>query len=290
LERTLVRRSTLTSVGVACVIATLAGQTTESPAFEIASIKPANQPPRGSPGPAPPDRFIRRYTTLSLLLAYAHEVSALQIEGAPEWAFDTFFDVEAKADFRPTPEEMRMMVRRLLSERFSLKTHLETKERPRYRLVKARSDGRLGDRLRQSAVDCPAVIAARGPGYKPSPVTFDAKGFPRPPQPGEPPSCAIMTRGTSCSVTLLLEGTPIPQFARLLQGQAGRVVIDNTALTGTYDIEFETVRPNVSVQSDQCDAPSLFAALEEQLGLKLESDEGPVEMLVIDAVSKPTPD
>lgn len=263
----------------------------DAPSFEAASIKPTDQLPRSSPGPSPPDRFIRRYITLSLLIASAYEVSAFQIEGAPDWVFDKFFDVEAKADFRPTPDQMRLMVRRLLSERFSLKAHMERTERERYALVKARADGRLGEKLRPSDVDCAAVMAARGPDYRPPPPDVDANGFPRPRRPGEPPRCATMTRGTPCSMTTYVEGTPISRFAQLLQARAGRIVVDKTGVPGTFDIELEAVRPNLSVQpTTQCEGPSLFVALQEQLGLKLEPERGPVDVFVIDTVKLPTPD
>jgi uncharacterized protein (TIGR03435 family) len=236
---------------------------------------------------------MRRYVPLTFLITYAYQVNALQLEGLPDWAGNSFFDVEAKADFRPTPAQMRQMVRRLLAERFSLVVHRETKERPRYNLVKARSDGRLGNKLRPSDVDCPALMAAQGPGYKPPPLDFDSNGRPKPRQPGEAPRCALVTRGTPCGMTMYMEGTPISRLTQFLQGQAGRMVVDQTGLNGTYDIEFEALRLNapLSIRPEtQCEGPSLFDALEEQLGLKLEPAQGLIEMLVIDRVDRLTPD
>jgi uncharacterized protein (TIGR03435 family) len=265
----------------------------DGPAFEVASIKLSDQPPRGPTGPVPPDRFIRRYVPLSFLITYAYQVTAIQLEGIPDWAQNAFFDIEAKADFIPTAAQLRQMVQRLLAERFNLVVHRETKERPRYNLVRARGDARLGAKLRPSDVDCPALMAARGPGYKQPPLDLDQNGFPRPRRPGEPPRCALVTRATPCSMTTYMEGTPIARFVQFLQNQAGRMVVDQTGLTGTYDIEFEALRLNapVSVRPEtQCDGPSLFAALEEQLGLKLEAARGPIELLVVDRVSQLIPD
>lgn len=125
----------------------------DGPSFETATIKESAGPAMGT---FAPDRFSRPNITLSLLLVYAYQVSAFQIVGGPDWVRDRRFDVQAKAESRPTADEMRVMVRRLLAERFALKTHVETRELPRYALVLARDDRRLGPRLLASKFDCPA--------------------------------------------------------------------------------------------------------------------------------------
>ena len=204
------------------------------PAFEASSIKESTEP---TPFRPPPDRFIRRYITLTQLVLYAYDLSAFQIEGGPEWVRERHYDVEAKADRARPADEMRLMVRRLLAQRFSLRTHIESREMSRYALVMARNDKRLGPRLKPSAFDCPAIIAARGSEYRPPPG---------PPQPGDPPRCGIAARLGGGSRTMLVEGQPMAAIAKLLQGQAGRVVVDRTGLTGTYDIELETEIPNIA--------------------------------------------
>lgn len=254
----------------------------DGPAFETASIKESSEPSRGA---FAPDRFSRTYITLSQLLIYAHQVSDFQIVEGPDWVRERRYDVQAKAEGRPTADEMRMMVRRLLAERFALKTHVETRELPRYALVMARSDRRLGPRLRPSTFDCPAIVAARGPDYRPPTG---------PPQPGAPPTCALRGRVGGGSQTMTMEGQPMPAIAKQLQPQAGRVVVDKTGLTGTYDVELETEPPVVpGLPANTFGVPreglSLFTALPEQLGLKLESERGPVDVLVIDSVELPTP-
>jgi uncharacterized protein (TIGR03435 family) len=93
---------------------------------------------------------------------------------------------------------------------------------------------------------------------------------------------------------MLMEGQPMSEIAKLLQPRAGRVVVDKTGLTGTYDIELETEIPSLpGVPEGTFGQPreglALFTALPEQLGLKLESERGPVEVLVIDSVELPTP-
>ena len=285
-------RPLLVGLAVLCFIVTHA-QAPADQAFEVASVKPTDQPLQGFT--SSPDRFLSRSTTLLRLILYAYEVDDFQVQGGPGWVRNALFAVEAKASGEPTAQQMRRMVRRLLAERFGLKMHVETKDLPRYSLVKARDDGRLGEKLRPSAVDCPAVIATRGPDYTPPPA--DPKTFGRLPQPGALPRCAVTARMTGDSVTVVHEGTPMSEFARFIQTRAGRVVVDKTGLTGTYDIEFETERGSPAgppVQSGPAATPreglSLFTAVQEQLGLKLEAERGPVQVLVIDHVEPPTPD
>jgi uncharacterized protein (TIGR03435 family) len=94
------------------------------------------------------------------------------------------------------------------------------------------------------------------------------------------------------TVTLITHGYALADFARTLQTRAGRIIVDKTGLTGAYDIDLETEMPSMPGQptTPPREGLSLFTALQEQLGLKLESERGPVEVLVIDHVEKPTPD
>ena len=220
------------------------------------------------------------------MLIYAYDVSDFQIVGGPDWVRERRYDVQAKAEGRPTANEMRLMLRRLLGDRFALKTHVETRDLPRYALVMARTDRRLGPKLRPSKYDCPAIVAARGPDYKPA-------NFP--PQPGDPPSCGMMVALGGGSQTTIMEGQPLAAIAKMLQPRAGRVVIDKTGLTGTYDVVLETepaaLPPGIPANTfgEPREGLSLSTALPEQLGLKLESERGPVDVLVIDSVELPTP-
>jgi uncharacterized protein (TIGR03435 family) len=275
----------LTTVGAAMPVVRLLGQPSQSAdqsvGFEVASIKPTSRLDFGLRRPPSPDRFLRQSITLSLLLGYAYDLSAFQVEGGDEWTRTSRFDVEAKAAERPTADQMRTMVKRLLAERFHLKVHTETRELPRYELLKARTDGRLGDKLQPSNLDCAAIASA--PDYKlPSGLTAR----------GEAPPCVVMLRvNNSGPPTITMRGTSISRLTRVVQDRAGRVVIDKTGLVGAYDIDFETELPSMPGQpTPPREALSLFTALEEQLGLKLESERGPVEVLVIDHVERPTPD
>jgi len=252
------------------------------PSFEVASIKDSERP---MAAPSGPGRFSRPYTTVAQLLIFAHQIAEFQIEGGPDWVRTRHFEVQARAEGTPSADQMRLMVQRLLAERFKLDVHTETRDMARYALVMARSDKRLGPRLRPSAFDCPALIKARGPDYKPETG---------PPQPGGPPRCGLSARVGGGSMTIMVEGQPMSSFAKTLQPLAGRIVIDKTGLTGTYDIELETEMLSVpGIPADAFGKPgeglSLSTVLPEQLGLKLEPERGPVEILVIDSVELPTP-
>jgi len=250
-------------------------------AFEVASIKPTSRFDYGLRRPPSPDRLVRQSITLSQLLGYAYDVSEFQIEGGDEWTRTSRFDVEAKAAERPTADQMRTLVKGLLAERFHLSVHTETRELPRYKLLTARADGRLGDKLRPSNLDCAAITSA--PDYKlPSGLLPG----------GEVAPCIVMLRVISGTPTITMRGTSISRLTRVLQGYAGRVVIDSTGLTGAYDIDLETELPSLPGQptSPPRESLSLFTVLAEQLGLKLESERGPVDVLVVDHVERPTPD
>jgi uncharacterized protein (TIGR03435 family) len=274
------RRTSGACIGVVLLALQPLAQDASIPAFEATSIKVADHDATERSGP---DRFLRRDVTLVQLLIYAYDVSDFQIAGGLDWVRSRRYDVEARADRSRTTADMRLMVRRLLAERFNLKTHVETRERPRYALLTTRSDKQLGPKLKPSAFDCPAIVAARGPDFKlPS----------GPPQPGDPPRCGIVARLGGGSRTLMAEGQPMSAIAKLLQSIAGRVIVDKTGLSGTFDVQLETEIQEVTDiprdAADPRDGLSLSTALREQLGLKLESERGPVDVVVIDHAEPPT--
>ena len=175
------------------------------------------------------------------------------------------------------------MVKALMADRFKLRFHLETRELPVYELVLARTDGRLGPKLKPSTVDCAAATRGAPP---PAP--------PAPPPPGARPTCGMRSStDRAAGATLTAGGAMLAQLAANLSNAVGRTVVDKTGLAGGYDMDLffipdATMRP-ADVQF-AADGPSLFTALQEQLGLKLESAKGPVEVLVIDSAQKPVED
>ena len=262
--------------------------------FEVASVKPNNS---GDPGirfgMQPGGRFTATNAPLRELLRFAFAVQNFQIVDAPGWIASERFDVIAKAEGDLPPAQpgtigpVQLMVQSLLAERFGLKTRRESREMSRYDLVLARSDGRLGPQLKPSTTDCQAIFAAARRGGGPPPA---------PPGPGEPIQC-----GFRIGPGRMQGGAfPLSQLATALSPMVQRVVIDRTGLAGNFDIDV-TFTPDQMPQGPpppgapprppvDPNGPSIFTALQEQLGLKLESVRGPVEVLVIESISRPTPD
>jgi bla regulator protein BlaR1 len=263
-------------------------------AFEVASVKPNNS---GEGfirfGMQPGGRFTATNAPLRELLRFAYAVQNFQIVDAPGWIASERFDIIAKAEGDLPPSgpgqlgPVQMMMQALLAERFGLKARKENREMSRYDLVLARADGRLGPQLKASTTDCQAIFAAARRGGGPPPA---------PPGPGEPLPC-----GFRVGPGRMQGGAfPLSQLATALSPMVQRVVIDRTGLTGNFDIDV-TFTPDQMPQgppppgapplpSIDANGPSIFTALQEQLGLKLESVRGPVEVLVIESVSRPTPD
>jgi uncharacterized protein (TIGR03435 family) len=251
------------------------------------------------------------------------QLQDFQLVGGPDWINSDRFDIEAKPEGGgPMSQQVLQSVfRQILEDRFALKVHRETRELPIYALTLARSDGRLGPNLKPSSEECASRMASRGRGPSvdgragpppdarggvavgrggpppdgrggpgraggPGPIDFDA-----------PPVCGQRGGGFG---RLRAGGATMADFAAMISGTAQRVVIDKTGLTGYYDMAL-TYTP----AGDQLpqgppppgapapppidpDGPSFFTALQEQLGLKLDNQRGPVEVVVIDSISQPT--
>lgn len=280
---------------------TLHGQTpSPAPAFEVASVKPNKSGDLGIRfGMQPGGRFTVTNAPLRPLILQAYGLQDFQLIGGPEWMKSDRFDIVAKASadipFGPPPAPggpptaQQLLLRALLADRFGLKVHHETREMAIYALVTARGDKKPGPKLTQSTADCAALMAAmRARG-----------GPPGPPRAGQPLPCGFMMGPGNISGGAF----PIAQLAAALSGRMGRPVIDRTGLTGLWDLSL-TFTPDQMPQlppgglppnappmpAIDPNGPSLQTALEEQLGLKLESTKGPVDVVIIDTVSQPTPD
>jgi uncharacterized protein (TIGR03435 family) len=257
--------------------------TAKLPSFEVASIKPnTSGDGRVMLMQQPGGRLNLVNVPLKLLIRNAYRVQDSQIAGGPDWLGTARFDIVAKAENpNASVEELQLMTRSLLADRFKLVVRSEKREMPIYAMVFARGDGRLGPQLQKSDTDCGSP-SARPAG---------------PPAPGQIPRCAF-TVGFG---NVKARGTTLRALATTLSTFAGRIVVDRTALTGGYDVELtwtpdQTPRaqgdqpPQVNGAPIDPNGPSLFTALQEQLGLKLESTKGPVDVLVVDRAEKPTED
>jgi bla regulator protein blaR1 len=245
------------------------------PAFEVASIKPSGPDVSSQMMMFTPDGISIKGFPLQLILREAFHVENDHIVGAPEWVKTTHFDIDAKVAAEDAPklkdlkfEQRGGMLVQLLEERFKLKYHHETREMQIYSLVVAKGGSRLK----------PTVPDPASPGAK--------KG-------------SRMTLGSPGN--LEAQGTGMPVLAHMLSRELGRTVVDKTGLTGDYDYSLKwkpddappasAGAPGGSGQEEESASaagPTLFTALEEQLGLKLESGKGPVDVIVIDHVEMPS--
>jgi uncharacterized protein (TIGR03435 family) len=254
--------------------------------FEAASVKEHLEPGAGSfVGRRPGGRFVAENATLREILEYAYELQRFQLAGSLAPVESARWDITAtlRGMAAPAgPDATHAALRALLAERFALAVHRETRMLPIYalRLGRDRSPGRA---LVKSAIDCPALMAAARRGGAPPPPQAQQCGF----------------RGRIGG--LQSNGMPLTDLALALATRVERPVVDQTGLTGTWDLTLSyaadpaqippgTLAPDAPAPAPNPDAPSLFTALREQLGLRLVSTTAPVEVLVVDRVSRPTPD
>jgi uncharacterized protein (TIGR03435 family) len=282
---------------VFCARAVVSAQTSSPGAvsFEAASVKPNTSGERNtSVRRLPGGRFTATNVPAALLVQIAYQLQPFQMQGAPAWVRSDRFDVVARMDGDPVPppagstqpDAMVLALQTLLADRFTLSAHWETQDLPIYALVLARADGKLGPNIRPAAVDCTAAAAASAAAAK--------EGKTLNPNTTDRVSCGMRnSRGR-----IMFGGNPLSFFASGIANEVARPVVDRTGLSGNWDFELTYTR-DAARQPDVTDAApasvdpdgaSLFTALQEQLGLKLESTRGPVRLLVIDRIERPSPD
>ena len=250
------------------------------PSFAVASIK-VNASGDGNFGftPRPGGVLVATNVTARHLVTYAYSMQNSRVEGGPDWLDTVRFDITAKAPEAATPDQMLLMLRTLLADRFTLVMHLEARETPVFALVRARADGRLGPQLRvSSTADCDAARAeqARGAAL----ASSDGR-----------PICG----GRARAGVITAGAVSMEELARNMSRLVGRLIVDRTGLQGRFDFDLTftpeaelTAAPGASASPGAL--PSLFVALEEQLGLKLESQRAPVDVVVIDSIQRPVED
>jgi uncharacterized protein (TIGR03435 family) len=283
------RRRFAVAVVALCWGAIVAGQTA-TPQWEAVSIKPTSEPPTPGQGPRGANVVWRPYTTLQDLLVYAYEMPLYRIVGGPSWTITDRYTVLGKTIAPTTPSETRVLVQQLLMERFGLQLHREQREMAAYQLVFARSDRRLGPKIKPANFDCTPFLTGQRPTPVESPL-IDVPGVGRSPRCMNIPAVNLTTMVT----TPRLNGITIDRFVTFLQDQTNRPIRNATNLTGVFDIELTFVDESMPrVAGFDRTAPpeglSLHTALGDQLGLKLEPIRASVEALVIDSVSMPQPD
>ena len=253
----------------ATVLSAQTAQQSDGPRFEVASVKPVPVGSTRNTFRPDPTRFRGTFSATGAV-AFAYQIEQSRIVDAPQWAKDERFEINATTPTRK-PGDIQSMMRHLLAERFALKVRRERRPITVYVLLIARSDGRLGPKLQRVERDCSRPA---------SNVSGCSASF------GE---AHYHSSGQEWGVFVGSLGTRI----------TGRPVVDKTALSGQFDITLDwdpdtARRPEVANNdpflAEPQAPPVLFTALQEQLGLKLESDTVTMDVLVIDSVNRPTPD
>jgi len=236
--------------------------------FEVATIKPSAAPNPGGQISFPPGRLSMPNFPLSTFISFAYNNPPGGITGGPSWVTQDRYNLQAQAEGMPTIDEKRLMLQTLLAERFALKFHKESKEVDMYALVLARSDGKLGPKVTPFTGEC-----GQAPPAQPCPALITPQG-------------------------LRLGGQPMTMLANLLTVAGtrfglGRRIEDRTGLTAKFNMDF-TFAPaapgaaGAAADPLASDGVSIFTALQEQLGVKLEPTRGKLETIVIDGAERPS--
>lgn len=260
--------------------AVVSAQAPQTPSFDVASVKP-----NSTPGPrsmiADPGGGLRAIrTSIRQLLGLAYGLQDDQIIGGPDWLGSERFDVVARAPEGASLADLPRRLQALLADRFGLVAHREQRELSVYALVTAREDRRMGPALVPNA--CPPALST-------------------PPSPGRRP-CGEVSEGFG---RLTMTAVPLGLLAQYLSPRVNRVVIERTGLDGAFNAELRWTPENLppraaGIPADQPvlvngeaidpNGPSIFTAVQEQLGLRLDATRAPVEVLVIDRIERPVPD
>lgn len=257
----------------------------KGPSFEIASVRPDNSGGVNLTGVRmlPDGSVVAPNASLRNLIAFAYDLNQLyeRIEGTSD-LLDQQFDVTAKTASRVPPARLgtigplNLMMQNLLAERFKLVVRVEHRQQSGYALVRATTDGRLGRGMLASDLKCPRQADAT------------------PNTPSDTRSCFAFIRNNELNA----DGQEMADLARLLSLVLRRPVVDRTGLSGTFQVRMKfdqaetAAMAGVRVKAPDgagSNLPSLFTALQEELGLKLEAERLPARVLIIEHVQPPSP-
>jgi len=275
---------------VAITVMAALGQTAR-PQFEVASIKPAgSQRPeqmRDLRGPLTGRLTVN--APLRKLMEIAYRVQPFQIVGGPEWTGSEQYEVNAKAAGNPDRVQIFLMLQTLLEDRFRLQIHRKSQEMPVYALVTARRGIKLPPPREGTCVEeAKALPPLAEPGGRMQPPSQS---------PGPSVKCGAVGVSLEAGGARLTGGkVPMAEFVRVLSRVLGRPVTDRTGFSGVFDVNLDflpdettaglSATPPGTIPADTA-SPSIFSAV-QHLGLRLESTKGPVEVLVIDHVERPS--
>jgi uncharacterized protein (TIGR03435 family) len=292
------RRRLLVFAAFPLVPVVLLAQTESLPTFDVVSVKPN----RSGQGIAlvivqPGGRMVAANVTIRQVILVAYKMENVQLVNAPDWTSSERFAIEARTNDATPTNTIRLMLRSMLAERFGLVAHTDRRDLPIVALTMSRSDKQPGPQLRPSGPECAPI---RPPD-----------GVPMPPPPPPPPP-GIANAGPMriiletdepnrrrCGAMLMpgwmsARAITMPELTRSLTQLMRRPVRDETGLSGEFDLDVffqpeglggALVGPPPAFLSD---APSLETALRDDLGLRLDSRRGPVDVLVVDRIERPT--
>ncbi len=257
--------------------------------YEVASFKPDKSDSGMMRIGNAADSFTAENVTVQMLVTSAYGIQDYQLSGAPSWINSERYDVNAKMDssvadaLQKLSQDDRNLARQkmlqdLLADRLKLTVRRESKELPVYTLV----IGKNGSKLKEATPDEIATTAPGGRGGR------GGRG--------------MLMNGRGGSMTMTAMAVPMTVIIRMLSGRLGRPVLDKTGLTGLYDYALTWTQEDIQVSAPpggspsgaatlpppESNGPTLQIAIEEQLGLKLESGKGPVEIIVIEHVERPS--
>jgi len=262
--------------------ATVADAEIKLPVFDVVSVKPNKSDNGMMRVMNKPDGYTATNVSLKMLIQMAYGIRQDLISGGPDWVDSAHFDLDAKVDGadvdtlkKLSPEQRRMVLRPALEDRFKLKVHTETKQLPVFELGIAKG----GTKLKEASPDATYPNGFKG---------FDGVAH-----------GGMLRMGNG---EFQGQGVEIKGLVNMLSQQLRQTVIDKTGLTGKYDFELNWTpddglvpmfhgtdgSPQKADPAPDASGPTIFTALQEQLGLKLQSAKGPVETLVIDHVEMPS--
>jgi len=268
----------------------LFGQSAARPKFEAASIRLNSGDWFGDEAirPRSGGGLMAEHIPLGTFIRFAYDLKPFQVVGGPGWLMSDRYDIEAKAVGRTNWDQRQLMMQSLLEDRFQMKAHREMRQLPVYALTAAESGLKL-------------------PPPKEGCFTFEPFKPPPPLRPGQPPCENAVFMMTGSGVQLRGAKVTMAEVSRVLSQILGRTVIDETGFTGRFDLHVQLAagvsmaglmsrgldrlssseEPPLPPVADSPDA-TILIAITEQLGLKLEWTKGPVEVLVIDHMERPT--
>ena len=263
--------------------------------FDVASIRPGNVEALAVSGGIGvrllPNGMSAGFSTVRMLILAGYQLRDYQVIGGPAWMNSDRFDISARAKGEITPAVGRQMLINLLADRFRLRARTETRRADVYALVLANADGRLGPQLKRTSAECEAALK-NGTAPPTAPPNFELIRTQT--------VCGVAMRSTSANGAAVtsMGGMSLERLVSQTSTELGGPVVDRTGLTGLFDMLFEyastsrqiptsptVVAPDLSKDPAP---PALRDALREQLGLRIQAEEGPLEVLVIDSAERPS--